>query len=101
MKNGRQAMKTIRTRLSFANVVSVLALFVALGAGAYAAETVHRDSITVNKLDFPIGGDGVTKTGKLTSNGSFQTVAQTKVRIDDRGAVMLLNGDIDVDNTAN
>jgi hypothetical protein len=39
-----------RPRLTFANVVSVLALFVALGGGAYAAATINGSSIKKNSI---------------------------------------------------
>jgi hypothetical protein len=40
----------LRERLSFANVVSVLALFVALGGGAYAATQLPKDSVGAKQL---------------------------------------------------
>ena len=53
-------MKRIRPRLSFANVVSVLALFVALGGGAYAATSFE-------------GADG-TIQGCVKSDGTLTVV---------------------------
>jgi hypothetical protein len=38
-------MKTLRTKLTFANVVASLALFVALGGGAYAATQLPKNSV--------------------------------------------------------
>jgi hypothetical protein len=38
-------MKTLRTKLTFANVVASLALFVALGGGAYAAAQLPKNSV--------------------------------------------------------
>jgi hypothetical protein len=40
----------IRPKLSFANVVSVIALFVALGGGAYAAATIRGSDVVNNSL---------------------------------------------------
>jgi hypothetical protein len=40
----------LRAKLSFANVVSVLALFVALGGGAYAAATVNSADVVNNSI---------------------------------------------------
>src|SRR6187200_3208544 len=37
--------KGIRSRLTFANVVSCIALFVALGSGAYAATQLPKNSV--------------------------------------------------------
>ena len=43
----------------------------------------------------------MTKTTKLASTGSFQTIATTKVKVDDKGGVMVMGGAVEVDNTAN
>jgi hypothetical protein len=40
----------VRKRLTFANVVSFLALFVALSAGAYAATTLPANSVGALQL---------------------------------------------------
>jgi hypothetical protein len=40
----------IRAKLSFANVVSLIALFVALGGGAYAAATINGGDVVNNSL---------------------------------------------------
>ena len=39
-------MRSVRQHLSFANVVSLLALFLAIGGGAYAAATATKNSVT-------------------------------------------------------
>jgi hypothetical protein len=43
-------MRRIRFHLSYANVTATLALFVALGGGAYAAATLPRDSVGTAQL---------------------------------------------------
>jgi hypothetical protein len=43
-------LSRLTTRLTFANVVSLLALFVALGGGAYAAVRVPRNSVGTKQL---------------------------------------------------
>jgi hypothetical protein len=40
----------MRKHVSFANVVSVLALFIALGGGAYAATALPRNSVGARQL---------------------------------------------------
>ena len=40
----------MRSHLSFANVLSVLALFIALGGGAYAAAVLPRNSVGPRQL---------------------------------------------------
>ena len=62
----------IRTKLSFANVISLVALFTALGGGAYAAATVTGADVVNNSLT---GADvkertlkGVTRCPKSAPN---------------------------------
>jgi hypothetical protein len=43
-------MKRIRPRLSYANVVSTLCLFILLGGGAYAASKLPRNSVGTKQL---------------------------------------------------
>jgi hypothetical protein len=43
-------MKTLRTRLTFANVTSCLALFIALGGASYAATQLPKDSVGAKQL---------------------------------------------------
>ena len=43
-------MHRVRTRLSFANVISAVALFVALGGGAYAAFTLPKNSVSSKNI---------------------------------------------------
>ena len=43
-------MQRIRARLSFANVMSLLALFVALGGSSYAAVTLARNSVGAKQI---------------------------------------------------
>jgi hypothetical protein len=59
-----------RSRLTFSNVVALLALFVALGGGAYAAMKVKPNSVGTKQLkDNAVTGDKV-KDGSLKS-GDF------------------------------
>ena len=43
-------MKTMRTRLTFANVISCLALFVALSGASYAATQLPKNSVGAKQL---------------------------------------------------
>ena len=67
--------RRIRHHMSFANVVALIALFIALGGGAYAAVSLPRDSVgTVQIRDGAVrSGDlarGVrTKLGKTGAQG--------------------------------
>jgi hypothetical protein len=52
----------IRSRLTFANVVSVIALFIALGGGAYAVSTAQKNSVVSKSIK-----DGQVKQRDLAS----------------------------------
>jgi hypothetical protein len=57
----------IRSRLTFSNVVAMLALFIALGGGAYAAMKIKPNSVGTKQLkDNAVTGDKV-KDGSLLS----------------------------------
>jgi hypothetical protein len=53
-------MKKLRPRLTFANVVSCLALFVSLGGSAYATTQLPKDSVGTRQLK-----DGAVTKAKL------------------------------------
>jgi hypothetical protein len=64
-----------RARMTFANVTSLLALFVALGGTAYAAATIGSDDVINDSL---LGEDvkqGTLKAGDIASN----TISSTRV----------------------
>ena len=56
-------MARIRERLTFANVVSVIALFVALGGGAYAVSIAEKNSVVSKSIK-----NGQVKTKDLAGN---------------------------------
>jgi hypothetical protein len=58
-------MTTLRARLSYANLVATLALFIALGGGAYAASQVKKNSVGTKQLK-----KNAVRTGKV-KNGSL------------------------------
>ncbi len=103
----------MRARLSYANVVATLALFLALGGASYAALTLPRNSVgtpqlrdgsvTLPKLSFPIGTSvgtlpGPAKLGTYLDCGPeckqpapmFQPVAHTVLDLRRRSEVLLL-----------
>ena len=57
----------VRCHLSFANVVSMLALFVALGGGAYAM-TLPRNSVGTNQLKKNAVTSSKIKAGAVTGS---------------------------------
>lgn len=64
-------MSPIRPRVTFANAVSVIALFVALGSGAYALTRAPKNSVTSKSIK-----DGQVKTNDLASD----SVISSKVK---------------------
>jgi hypothetical protein len=57
----------LRPRLSFANVTSLLALFVALGGTGYAAVTLPRNSVGSNQIRSRAVGASELKSNAVTS----------------------------------
>jgi hypothetical protein len=70
-------LTAVRSKLSFANVISCLALFVALGGTGYAAITLPRNSVGPAQLRAMSVGASDLRTGAVTSrsirNGSVAT----------------------------
>jgi hypothetical protein len=70
-------LTTVRSKLSFANVTSCLALFVALGGTGYAAVTLPRNSVGPAQLRPKSVGGSELRTGAVSSrsikNGSVAT----------------------------
>jgi hypothetical protein len=63
-------MSRLIPRLSYANVVATLALFIALGGATYAAVELPANSVGVRQIAFPIGGQTATGAGgRLTVTG--------------------------------
>lgn len=56
-------MSRLIPRLSYANVVATLALFIALGGASYAAVELPANSVGVRQIAFPIGGRAATGVG--------------------------------------
>ena len=57
----------MRRHLSFSNVVSLLALFIALGGGAYAVAQLPRNSVGTAQLKANAVTSAKVKNGSLTS----------------------------------
>ena len=78
-------MTTVRKRISFANVMSVLALFVALGGSAYA---IKKNSVTSRQLK----DNGVKNVDLANDAVTSQKVADGSLLDDDFGAGQLPQG---------
>ena len=87
-------MRAVRRRMTFSNVVSMIALFAVIGGGAYAAnkisgKKIKKDSIPINRIkgDLPPGPQGepgepgadgtALAYAKVSSNGTLD-VANSK-----------------------
>src|SRR4051794_2689954 len=70
-------LTAIRSRLTFANVTSCLALFIALGGTSYAVTSLPRNSVGSNQLRSKSVGSSELKTSAVSSraikNGSVLT----------------------------
>src|SRR4051812_30683001 len=64
---GRTPMQWFRSHLSFANVVSMLALFVALGGVSYAALKLPKNSVGSKQIKANAVKSGKVKNGSLRS----------------------------------
>jgi hypothetical protein len=65
---GVQMPKGIRQRLTFANVVACIALFVALGSGAYAATQLPKNSVGSKQIKKNAVNSAKVKDGSLQSS---------------------------------
>jgi hypothetical protein len=69
-------MQSIRSHLSFANAISVIALFVALGGASYAAVTLPKNSVTAKSIKKNAVGASEIKKNAVRSgevkNGSLR-----------------------------
>lgn len=59
-------MKAVRSRLTFANVISCLALFVALGGAAYAATKLPKNSVGTKQIKNSAVTAAKVKKGAIT-----------------------------------
>jgi hypothetical protein len=83
-------MKPLRSRLTYANVTATLALFVALGGGAYAAATIDSGDVVDNSLRSVDVKDDTLK-GRDIDDG---TVGGTDVRDGTLGTKDVANGSL-------
>jgi len=63
-------MDSIRSRLSFANVISLIALFVALGGTGYAAVKLPKNSVGGTQIKKNAVSSSKVKNGSLTNADS-------------------------------
>jgi hypothetical protein len=94
--------RTIKRHLTFANVVAVMALFLALGGGAYAALKVKANSVGTKQLkDNAVTGDKV-KDGSLLKGdfGSGQLPQGPRGPAGPVSLVIVRGADVSVGNNA-
>jgi hypothetical protein len=78
MPSGGLKMKRLRPRLTYANVIATLALFLALGGGAYAAVQLPKNSIGAKQLKKNAVTAAKIKDGAVTAS---------KIRLSSLGTV--------------
>jgi hypothetical protein len=75
------AMNRLRPKLTFANVVSCLALFVALGSGAVAASQLGKNSVGTKQLKKnAVTKAKIKKNAVTTAKVSSQAITAAKVK---------------------
>jgi hypothetical protein len=98
-------LKGIRGRLSYANVMSSIAVLLALGAGgAYAASKIDSRDIengTIRTVDlsFGLAGKGSEATDTMPLDTKFTTILTRTVKTHQEGW-MFVGGEIETINTA-
>jgi hypothetical protein len=95
-------MKKMRPRLTFANVISCLALFVALGGSAYAATQLKKNSVGTKQLkknavtEAKVGNEAIT-AAKVKSG----TLTGTQIDVSTLGTVPSAKNATSANNAAN
>jgi hypothetical protein len=86
------AQRLLRSRLTYANLVSTLALVVALGTGtAYAANTVFSTDIVDGEVKEADLGDGAVSSAKIPVGAvSGADIADGSVGLSDLGSITTL-----------
>lgn len=80
-------MRALRSRLTYANVISTLCLFMLLGGGAYAATQLPKNSVGAKQIkDGAITGKEIKKGSIDASKLTLETVATLKGAKGDAGA---------------
>src|SRR6478609_8365985 len=81
-------LSRLRGHLSYANVIATLALFIALGGGAYAAATLPRNSVGANQLRSNSVSAAKIRTGAVHSSDIANgTVSLTDISTNARAAL--------------
>lgn len=83
-------MKTLRSRLSYANVMATIAVFVALGGGAIAATQLPKKSVgpkqlKANAVKTGKIADGAVTQAKLASGAAVKGVVAREVVVSNLG----------------
>jgi hypothetical protein len=78
----------VRSKLTYANVVASLALFVALGGTGYAAITLPRDSVGSNQIRSRAVGSSELKSSAVTSRAiKSRSVALSDLTVSARASL--------------
>jgi hypothetical protein len=88
-------MQWIRSHLSFANVISVIALFVALGGASYAAVTLPKNSVGAKQIKKNGVGASEIKTNAVrAAEIRSSAVAASEVKDNTLGTAEVVDGSL-------
>jgi hypothetical protein len=80
-------MTKLRTRLTYANVIATMALFIALGGGAYAATQLPKNSVGTKQLKKNSVTAAKIKNGAVTAAKIGGTLSGTQIDASSLGPV--------------
>jgi hypothetical protein len=72
-------LRRIRARLTYANVIATLALFIALGGSSYAALSLPKNSVKAKQIATGAVTSAEVKNGSLKS-GDFNSASRAKLK---------------------
>jgi hypothetical protein len=88
-------MKWTRRHLTFANVISMMALFVALGGAGYAAVTLPKNSITAKQIKKnAVGASEIKRNGVGAAEVKTNAIAAAEIRSSAVGSVDLADSGV-------
>jgi hypothetical protein len=94
-------MQWIRSRLSFANVISVIALFVALGGASYAAVNLPKNSVGPKQIKKrAVRGKHINKNAVSASKIQRDAISGSKILDGSVGSFDILDNNLTADDLA-
>ena len=94
-------MTKLRTRLTYANVIATLALFIALGGGAYAATQLPKNSVGTKQLKKNSVTAAKIKNGAVSAVKIGGTLSGAQIDVSSLGTVPKATQAVSATNAAN